>query len=96
MGSFGTGDGQFANPKGIATDGKTVYVADDPRFDIQAFDTNGGFAFIPVPVRSVQPRPDRTSVHGRRDRALEVDGRQAGHPLDLDFAALAVSRRKRT
>ena len=42
-GSFGTGDDQFANPKGIATDGKTVYVADDPRGDIQAFDTSGKF-----------------------------------------------------
>jgi DNA-binding beta-propeller fold protein YncE len=42
-GTFGTGDGQFAQPKGIATDGKTVYVADDPRGDIQAFDTNGKF-----------------------------------------------------
>ncbi|HYK95466.1 MAG TPA: NHL repeat-containing protein [Candidatus Dormibacteraeota bacterium] len=42
-GSFGSGDGQFANPFGIVTDGKTVYVADDDRGDIQAFDTKGRF-----------------------------------------------------
>jgi hypothetical protein len=42
-GSFGTGDGQFVSPKGIATDGNTVYVTDDPRADIQAFDTEGKF-----------------------------------------------------
>jgi DNA-binding beta-propeller fold protein YncE len=49
-GSFGSGDGQFANPFGIVTDGRTVYVADDDRGDIQAFDPNGTFlrAFGPV------------------------------------------------
>jgi DNA-binding beta-propeller fold protein YncE len=41
-GSFGTDNGQFTNPKGIATDGKTVYVADDGN-GMQAFDANGGF-----------------------------------------------------
>jgi len=42
-GSFGTGDGQFGSPKGIATDGKSVWVGDDPRGDVQVFDTNGKF-----------------------------------------------------
>jgi hypothetical protein len=42
-GSFGTGDGQFGSPKGIATDGKSVWVGDDPRGDVQVFDTNGTF-----------------------------------------------------
>jgi outer membrane protein assembly factor BamB/class 3 adenylate cyclase len=42
-GSFGAGDGQFAEPFGIATDGKTVYVGDDDRGDIQAFDLGGRF-----------------------------------------------------
>lgn len=40
-GSFGSGDGQFADANGIATDGKQVYVYDDVRTDIQVFDTNG-------------------------------------------------------
>ena len=49
-GTFGSGDGQFSNPFGIATDGTTVYVADDDRADIQAFDTTGKFlrAFGPI------------------------------------------------
>lgn len=42
-GSFGAGDGQFAEPSGIATDGTTVYVVDDDRGDIQAFDGRGKF-----------------------------------------------------
>jgi DNA-binding beta-propeller fold protein YncE len=40
-GSFGSGDGQFADAISIATDGKQVYVYDDQRIDIQVFDTNG-------------------------------------------------------
>jgi sugar lactone lactonase YvrE len=49
-GSFGSADGQFAEPFGIVTDGKTVYVSDDDRGDIQAFDPNGRFlrTFGPV------------------------------------------------
>lgn len=42
-GSFGSGDGQFATPVGIVTDGTTVYVADDDRGDIQAFDHTGKY-----------------------------------------------------
>ena len=42
-GSFGAGDGQFGSPKGIVTDGKSVLVADDPRGDVQVFDTNGHY-----------------------------------------------------
>jgi sugar lactone lactonase YvrE len=41
-GSFGAGDGQFGSPKGIATDGTTVWVADDSG-TLQAFDANGTF-----------------------------------------------------
>lgn len=49
-GTFGSGDGQFAEPFGVVTDGKTVYVADDDRGDIQAFDPAGRFlrSFGPV------------------------------------------------
>jgi DNA-binding beta-propeller fold protein YncE len=42
-GGFGTQNGQFVSPKGISTDGKVVYVADDSRNDIQVFDTAGHF-----------------------------------------------------
>ena len=42
-GGFGAGDGKFAEPFGIATDGHAVYVADDDRGDIQAFDLDGQF-----------------------------------------------------
>ncbi len=42
-GGFGTGPGQFVSPKGIATDGKLVFVADDPRGDMQVFDSQGHF-----------------------------------------------------
>jgi hypothetical protein len=40
-GSFGSGDGQFADANAIATDGRQVYVYDDVRLDIQVFDTDG-------------------------------------------------------
>ncbi|HYK95469.1 MAG TPA: NHL repeat-containing protein [Candidatus Dormibacteraeota bacterium] len=42
-GSFGSGDGQFADANAIATDGKAVYVNDDARGDIQVFDADGRF-----------------------------------------------------
>jgi NHL repeat len=42
-GSFGSGDGQFAQALEIVTDGKTVYVGDGTRGDIQAFDMDGTF-----------------------------------------------------
>jgi sugar lactone lactonase YvrE len=49
-GTFGTGDGQFANAKGIATDGKLVFVADDSRGDMQVFDRHGTFVrSFPLP-----------------------------------------------
>ena len=41
-GSFGRGDGQFAKPTAIATDGNgNVYVADASRNDVQVFDSTG-------------------------------------------------------
>jgi hypothetical protein len=40
-GSFGSGDGQFADANVIATDGSSVYVYDDQRTDTQVFDTTG-------------------------------------------------------
>ena len=45
-GSFGAGDGQFADPNSIATDGKSVYVYDDSREDIQVFDADGTFVRV--------------------------------------------------
>lgn len=40
-GSFGSGDGQFADANAIATDGRHVFVYDDQRLDVQVFDTDG-------------------------------------------------------
>ena len=42
-GSFGSGDGHFADAIGIVTDGKLVYVYDDVRVDIQVFATDGTY-----------------------------------------------------
>lgn len=42
-GSFGAGEGQFADANQIATDGKFVYVSDDARYDLQVFDMDGTF-----------------------------------------------------
>lgn len=42
-GTFGSGNGQFSQITAVATDGKTVYVGDGDRADIQAFDTNGNW-----------------------------------------------------
>jgi len=42
-GSFGAGDGQFADANQIATDGTFVYVSDDARGDLQVFKTDGTF-----------------------------------------------------
>jgi len=43
-GSYGSGDGQFARPQGIATDSSgTVYVVDTYNHRIQKFDSNGNF-----------------------------------------------------
>jgi sugar lactone lactonase YvrE len=89
-GSFGTSDGQFANPKGIATDGKTVYVADDPRFDIQAFDTTGRFLrSFPFPFVLFSRAPTGHLFVADETGVLELDGigKQIRH-LDLDFTAL--------
>jgi hypothetical protein len=89
-GSFGTGDGQFANPKGIATDGTTVYVADDPRFDIQAFDTDGRFVrSFPFPFVLFSRAPTGHLFVADRSGLRELDrtGQQVHH-FDVDYGAL--------
>jgi hypothetical protein len=92
-GSFGTGEGQFANPKGIATDGKTVYVADDPRFDIQAFDTDGGFLrSFPFPFVLFSRAPVGHLFVADPTGLLELDGTgKQIHHFDLGYAALGGS-----
>lgn len=42
-GGFGSGDGQFAQALEVVTDGKTLYVGDGDRSEIEAFDVNGTF-----------------------------------------------------
>jgi outer membrane protein assembly factor BamB len=88
-GSFGTGQGQFTSPKGIATDGKTVYVADD-RGDVQAFDTNGHFVRsfpIPFVLFALTPSGDLISTDSAGVIELDSLGRTVTH-TDLDFASL--------
>src|SRR4051812_14810029 len=48
-GSFGSGDGHFAEPFAVGTDGRTVFVADGDRGDIQAFAPDGTF------IRAIGP-----------------------------------------
>jgi hypothetical protein len=89
-GSFGTGDGQFANPKGIATDGKTVYVADDPRRDVQAFDADGRFLrSFPFPFVLFTLAPSGHLLVADPTGVLVLDGagKEIAH-FDLGFAAL--------
>ncbi|MTJ49860.1 DUF4347 domain-containing protein [Dolichospermum sp. UHCC 0259] len=44
IGSSGTGDGQFLDPRAIAVDSQgRIYVGDSHRSDIQVFDKNGNF-----------------------------------------------------
>jgi DNA-binding beta-propeller fold protein YncE len=70
-GSFGDGDGQFGQPKGIATDGKLVYVADDPRVDMQVFDAEGKFLRkFPYPTIGVDLAPDGSLWSGGGQVAL--------------------------
>ena len=89
-GRFGTGDGQFANPKGVATDGTTVYVADDPRFDMQAFDTKGGFLrSFPLPFVLFSRAPTGDLFVADPTGLLELDGTgKQVHHFDLDYAAM--------
>lgn len=42
-GTFGAGDGQFADAIQIATNGHEVFVGDDARGDLQVFDMNGNY-----------------------------------------------------
>lgn len=89
-GSFGTDDGQFADPRGIATDGKTVYVADAARGDVQAFDANGRFLrSFPIPFVLFSLAQSGHLFVADQTGILELDG--SGHQVahhDLDFATL--------
>jgi hypothetical protein len=89
-GSFGTGDGQFGSPKGVATDGKTVYVSDDPRADVQAFDMTGQFLHsFPFPFVLFTLAPSGHLFVTDETGVLELDGhgkRVAHH--DIDYTAL--------
>lgn len=84
-GSFGTDNGQFTNPKGIATDGKTVYVADDGN-GMQAFDADGGFLRrfdFPFVLFSLTPAGNLlTADNGYLDQ-FDGSGKQLSH-LSID------------
>jgi len=91
-GAFGTDDGQFARAWSIATDGTTVYVGDDTRMDIQAFDTNGTYLrTIPAPapgfftldpsgrIVTVEPSADPAASTVGLSILDPVSGQQVGH-----------------
>jgi hypothetical protein len=88
-GSFGNGDGQFTTPKGIATDGKTVFVADDNRGDMQTFDASGKhIATFPFPfvLFSLMSNGNLLTF----DEEFDPSGKQIAS-LGVDFAALGGS-----
>ena len=87
-GSFGTDNGQFTNPKGIATDGKTVYVADDGN-GMQAFDANGGFLRkfdFPFVLFSLTPAGNLLTAVGALD-TFDGSGKQLSH-VSIDAGSL--------
>ena len=85
-GSFGNGNGQFTAPKGIATDGKTVFVADDFRGDMQTFDAAGNWiATFPWPFVLFSLMPNGNLLVGGEQ--FDPSGKQiTSH--DLDYQAL--------
>jgi sugar lactone lactonase YvrE len=84
-GSFGTDHGQFTNPKGIATDGKEVYVADDGN-GMQVFDANGMFlrAFdFPFVLFSRVPTGNLVTADNGYLDVFDVNGtRLSRHSID--------------
>jgi sugar lactone lactonase YvrE len=88
-GSFGTGHGQFTSPKGIATDGKTVFVADDGN-GTQAFDAGGHFlrAFdFPFVLFSLGAKGDLVVAEQSGVLVTDVTGKKVGG-FDVDFGSL--------
>jgi hypothetical protein len=88
-GSFGTGVGQFTSPKGIATDGKTVYVADDGT-GMQAFTADGHYLrTFDFPFVLFSLAATGNLVVAEQGGILETDGtgKQVAH-FAVDFAAL--------
>jgi DNA-binding beta-propeller fold protein YncE len=96
-GGIGADDGRFAEPFSIATDGKTVFVGDDDRGDVQMFDPDGTFVgkfsagiFIAIAtdgsVYSSGPESsrkiDRFSRTGARIATIDV-GMAGGFPVGL-------------
>ena len=88
-GSFGTGPGQFGSPKGIATDGTTVWVADDGG-TLQAFDASGKFLrSTPFPFVLFSRAPSGHFLVADPTGVLEVDtaGATVQH-LDVAWPSL--------
>ena len=83
-GGFGTDPGQFTNPKGIATDGTTVYVADDSG-TMQAFGMDGTYLRtfdFPFVLFSLTPRGTLLTDDGTGIAEYDANGSLLRH-LDL-------------
>ena len=77
FGFFGTGDGQFVWPIGIATDSRgRVYISDEHRHDVQVFEPDGSYVgrwgtFGSAPGQLNRPSSMAIDEH---DRVFLVDG----------------------
>lgn len=76
-GGFGGGDGQFAAPFSVATDGRFVFVPDDDRGDVQVFDVKGRF------VRTIGELTTNAGIFIALDAAgnLYRSGEAGGHVI---------------
>jgi DNA-binding beta-propeller fold protein YncE len=94
-GSFGTDNGQFVSPKGIATDGTTVYVADDPT-RMQAFDADGGFLRtfdFPSVLFSLAPTGNLVAGDNGYLDQFDGSGKQLSHlPIDAGIVGAGTSQ----
>jgi hypothetical protein len=84
-GSFGAGDGQFADANQIATNGHEVFVGDDARVDTQVFDVDGTYLRT-IPTGGWLAIDNDGDVHisgGGTVRTYHPDGTASGDTVTL-------------
>ena len=87
FGEYGSGDGQFSEPSGLAADAVTIYVADTNNSRIQAFDLYGNFKYKFGKVSNRHPRdqlqyPNRLAV-ARKANVLVITERTPTHRVQI-------------